>query len=83
MDYLHDDLWDNFVSVDMYIHIRICKKYIPVQVPFISYDFVDGDPDPIGGKYDWHGTRCAGIVSAAKDNNKCGVGIAYSSNLAG
>jgi len=44
---------------------------------------VDGDPDPNPRKYYRHGTRCAGIVSAAKDNNTCGVGIAYSSNLAG
>ena len=67
-------------------HIQSCQdlqKCIPVQVPSASYDFVDGDPDPFGGNYDWHGTKCAGIVSAAKDNNKCGVGIAYSSNLAG
>ena len=64
-------------------------KCIPVQAPSASYDFVDGDHDPIAvfddyeDRYDTHGTSCAGIVSAAKDNDKCGVGIAYNSNLAG
>ena len=30
-----------------------------------------------------HGTRCAGEVSAARDNGVCGVGIAYNSRVAG
>lgn len=30
-----------------------------------------------------HGTRCAGEVSAARDNNICGVGVAYNSQVAG
>lgn len=30
-----------------------------------------------------HGTRCAGEVSAARDNGVCGVGIAYDSLVAG
>ncbi|MBN3290441.1 NEC2 convertase, partial [Polypterus senegalus] len=30
-----------------------------------------------------HGTRCAGEVSAAANNNICGVGVAYSSKVAG
>jgi len=58
-------------------------KYIPAQDPFTSYDFVEGDQDPLAGSGDTHGTPCAGIVSAAKDNDVCGVGIAYNSNLAG
>ncbi|KAJ7398679.1 Neuroendocrine convertase 2 [Pitangus sulphuratus] len=35
---------------------------------------------------DWsssHGTRCAGEVSAAANNNICGVGVAYNSKVAG
>ena len=49
----------------------------------MSYDFVDGDPDPINDMYDWHGTRCAGLVSAAKDGEACGVGVAYNSKFGG
>lgn len=30
-----------------------------------------------------HGTRCAGEIAAAKDNNICGVGVAYDSMIAG
>ncbi|GFO34883.1 neuroendocrine convertase 2 [Plakobranchus ocellatus] len=30
-----------------------------------------------------HGTRCAGEVSAAKDNHVCGVGVAWGSKVAG
>lgn len=30
-----------------------------------------------------HGTRCAGEVSAARDNQVCGVGVAYDSKVAG
>ena len=30
-----------------------------------------------------HGTRCAGEVAAARDNNVCGVGVAYNSKVAG
>ena len=55
----------------------------PMQAPAVSYDFVDGDPDPINHMYDWHGTRCAGLVSAAKDGEACGVGVAYNSKFGG
>ena len=30
-----------------------------------------------------HGTRCAGEIAAARDNNICGVGVAYDSMVAG
>ena len=30
-----------------------------------------------------HGTRCAGEIAAARDNNICGVGVAYNSKVAG
>ena len=30
-----------------------------------------------------HGTRCAGEVAAARDNQVCGVGVAYDSKIAG
>ncbi|KAB0346685.1 hypothetical protein FD754_011542 [Muntiacus muntjak] len=52
-----------------------------------SYDFSSNDPYPYP-RYtdDWfnsHGTRCAGEVSAAANNNICGVGVAYGSKVAG
>lgn len=30
-----------------------------------------------------HGTRCAGEVAAAANNNICGVGIAYDASIGG
>ena len=59
------------------------NKHIPAQDPFTSYNALGEDQDPMAGSYDTHGTPCAGIVSAAKNNDTCGVGIAYNSNLAG
>lgn len=52
-----------------------------------SYDFSSNDPYPYP-RYtdDWfnsHGTRCAGEVSAKRDNGICGVGVAYDSKVAG
>lgn len=57
------------------------------QHPEASYDFSSNDPYPYP-RYtdDWfnsHGTRCAGEVSAKRDNNVCGVGVAYNSRVAG
>jgi len=48
-----------------------------------SYDFNDRvfEPKPRLSD-DRHGTRCAGEVSAAR-NNVCGVGVAYDSKIAG
>lgn len=48
-----------------------------------SYDFNDqvDDPKPRLSD-DRHGTRCAGEVSAVR-NNVCGVGVAYDSKIAG
>jgi kexin len=48
-----------------------------------SYDFNDKTEEPKPRlSDDRHGTRCAGEVSAAK-NNVCGVGVAYDSKIAG
>lgn len=30
-----------------------------------------------------HGTSCAGIIAMRRDNNICGVGVAYESNIGG
>ncbi|XP_059147948.1 neuroendocrine convertase 2-like isoform X1 [Physella acuta] len=68
IDYLHEDLKYNY-DADA------------------SYDFSSNDPYPYPRYTDtWfnsHGTRCAGEVSAAKDNGVCGVGVAYGSKVAG
>ncbi|NWZ07850.1 NEC2 convertase, partial [Agelaius phoeniceus] len=68
IDYLHPDLASNYNAK-------------------ASYDFSSNDPYPYP-RYtdDWfnsHGTRCAGEVSAAANNNICGVGVAYNSKVAG
>ncbi|XP_048864262.1 neuroendocrine convertase 2 [Brienomyrus brachyistius] len=68
IDYLHPDLALNYNAE-------------------ASYDFSSNDPYPYP-RYtdDWfnsHGTRCAGEVSAAANNNICGVGVAYNSKVAG
>ncbi|KAK3714680.1 pheromone processing endoprotease [Vermiconidia calcicola] len=48
-----------------------------------SYDFNDPGPDPKPRlSDDRHGTRCAGEVSAVR-NDICGVGVAYDSKIAG
>uniref|UniRef100_A0A914HH67 Neuroendocrine convertase 2 n=1 Tax=Globodera rostochiensis TaxID=31243 RepID=A0A914HH67_GLORO len=68
VDYMHADLRFNFNAE-------------------ASYDFSSNDPYPYP-RYtdDWfnsHGTRCAGEISAARDNGICGVGVAYDSKVAG
>ncbi|KAL7620350.1 pheromone processing endoprotease [Parahypoxylon ruwenzoriense] len=55
----------------------------PNYYAFGSYDFNDQRPEPRPTlSDDRHGTRCAGEVSAAK-NDVCGVGVAYDSKIAG
>ncbi|CRL07391.1 CLUMA_CG020365, isoform A [Clunio marinus] len=68
VDYMHPDLKFNYNAE-------------------ASYDFSSNDPFPYP-RYtdDWfnsHGTRCAGEVAAARDNDICGVGVAYDSKVAG
>ena len=53
-----------------------------VQVDQASYDFVDEDKDP-SNQYPDHGTSCGGIIGAVKDEETCGLGIAYNCNLGG
>ncbi|KAL5008533.1 hypothetical protein ScPMuIL_014114 [Solemya velum] len=68
IDYLHEDLRNNYNAK-------------------ASYDFSSNDPYPYPRYTDtWfnsHGTRCAGEVAAARDNDVCGVGVAYDSRVAG
>ena len=46
------------------------------------YDFIEGDLDPSSNN-PWHGTSVGGIIGSVKDNDVCGVGIAYEVNLGG
>ncbi|GAP84330.1 putative pheromone processing endoprotease protein [Rosellinia necatrix] len=55
----------------------------PNYYAFGSWDFNDNRAEPRPTlSDDRHGTRCAGEVSAAK-NDVCGVGVAYDSKIAG
>ncbi|KAI8626738.1 peptidase S8/S53 domain-containing protein [Xylariaceae sp. FL1651] len=55
----------------------------PNYYAFGSWDYNDNRPEPKPTlSDDRHGTRCAGEVSAAK-NDVCGVGVAYDSKIAG
>ncbi|KAH8166212.1 hypothetical protein CIB48_g2033 [Xylaria polymorpha] len=55
----------------------------PNYYAFGSWDFNDNRKEPRPTlDDDKHGTRCAGEVSAAK-NDVCGVGVAYDSKIAG
>ncbi|CAK1363617.1 unnamed protein product [Cercospora beticola] len=48
-----------------------------------SWDYNDPGPDPLPRlSDDRHGTRCAGEISAVK-NDVCGVGVAYGGRVAG
>ena len=50
---------------------------------------VDGDSDVMPeyshrtGSVDRHGTSCAGVIAMARDNDYCGVGVAYDARLVG
>ncbi|KAI5459159.1 peptidase S8/S53 domain-containing protein [Mariannaea sp. PMI_226] len=59
------------------------RDLAPNYFPEGSWDFNDHDPKPAPElAEDRHGTRCAGEVSAAR-NDVCGVGVAYDSKIAG
>ncbi|XP_010125212.1 PREDICTED: proprotein convertase subtilisin/kexin type 4 [Chlamydotis macqueenii] len=55
--------------------------------PLASYDFNSNDPDPqpryTAEDENWHGTRCAGEVAAAANNQICGAGVAYNAKVGG
>ncbi|NWH25156.1 PCSK4 convertase, partial [Grus americana] len=55
--------------------------------PLASYDFNSNDPDPqpryTARDENRHGTRCAGQVAAAANNQICGAGIAYNARVGG
>jgi len=50
----------------------------------ISWDYNGKDDDPTpSSSSNAHGTRCAGEIAMLANNQKCGVGIAYNSNIGG
>lgn len=51
-----------------------------------SWDLNSNDANPlpdVSNKHNHHGTRCAGEIAAAANNNYCGVGVAYEAGIAG
>ncbi|KOS21621.1 Kexin [Escovopsis weberi] len=65
-------------GVDMY-----SRDLAPNYFAKGSWDFNDPGPEPRPRLADdRHGTRCAGEISAAR-NDVCGVGVAYDSKIAG
>lgn len=65
----------------------MCPSPLITQDPVISYDYNDDDSDPApnySNQYvNSHGTKCAGEVAMAADNNKCGVGVAFGARVGG
>ena len=43
----------------------------------------DATPEFVNGKRNSHGTKCAGVIAMEKNNDKCGVGVAYKSSITG
>ena len=48
-----------------------------------SYNFIENISDPSPPSGSSHGTACAGEIVMARDNNVCGVGVAYDASVAG
>ncbi|KAL5008705.1 hypothetical protein ScPMuIL_014286 [Solemya velum] len=52
-----------------------------------GYDYIDEDDDPsptyLQYEYFSHGTNCAGLVAAERDNDNCVVGVAYDATIIG
>ena len=80
MEYTHNDLWDNFVSLTTDNNYNSTNN-ITLKAPKVSFDMIENDWDPSRNN-PWHGTSCAGIIGAVK-NKFCGMGIAYEVNLGG
>lgn len=57
--------------------------YTDMQAPLFSYDFNDNDWNPFPAKGHHHGTSCSGIIAMTRNNNVCGVGVAYDAKVAG
>ena len=70
----------------MIIYLQLSRNYL-IQVGNLGYDYVDNDSSPFpaesSGQRDDHGTGCAGEIAMVKNNNVCGVGVAYHSSITG
>ena len=67
--------------------LQLFSLSFSTQVISLGYDYLDDDPDPFpsvvfGQRHD-HGTGCAGEIAMVKNNNVCGVGVAYHSSITG
>ncbi|XP_066023335.1 proprotein convertase subtilisin/kexin type 6-like [Pocillopora verrucosa] len=49
----------------------------------LSYDYVAGKQVPFGTRVSGHGNKCAGVIAGKRNNDLCGVGIAYEANITG
>ena len=60
-----------------------------MQLQDIDINVMTGEGDAFPGissstgNLSTHGTYCAGIIAMEKNNNKCGVGVAYNSKITG
>ncbi|XP_066023583.1 endoprotease bli-like [Pocillopora verrucosa] len=49
----------------------------------LSYDYVPSKQMPFETQVSKHGNPCAGVIAGKRDNDLCGVGIAYEAEIAG
>ena len=56
--------------------------FVLLQVPQVAYNYIQNHQDP-STNFPSHGTSVGGIIGSVKDNDVCGVGIAYEVNLGG
>ena len=86
------NVWQNMNIMGSNVVIGVVDNGIQFTHPDLSFnyvaadswDFVDNytDPSPDLGKDSAHGTTIAGLV-AARDNDHCGLGVAYRAGIAG
>ena len=74
-----EDLWLHYTALSDYcIHLSECLT----QDASVSYDWTTNTSDPLPHERDNHGTECAGVIAMSK-NSRCGVGVAFDSNIGG
>ncbi|GFN77916.1 neuroendocrine convertase 2-like [Plakobranchus ocellatus] len=75
VDHTHPDLKDNYDEIAIvlplyHFHICPCPQISSASMPELPM-------------WTCHGTRCAGEIAAAANNDICGVGVAYESRIGG